>query len=83
MLKKAGLKTTGRKSVLTRRAKAAGLKGGQLGEAVRRTGRTAKGLATGVVGLGEALVRTPIEGVRAALGKNGKKTRRRRLTRRR
>jgi len=68
MLKQAGLKTTGRKAALTRRAKKAGLKGGQLSEVVRRTGDTAKDLARGVVNIGEAAVLTPFRGVRAAIG---------------
>jgi hypothetical protein len=65
VLKKAGLKTTGKKATLTRRAKKARLplKGGQLGEAVKRAGETVRG----AVGVGEALVQAPIKGVKAAL----------------
>ena len=65
VLKKAGLKTTGRKAALTRRAKKAHLvlKGGQLSEAVKRAGDTVRG----AVGVGEALVQAPLKGVKAAL----------------
>jgi ribosomal protein L6P/L9E len=64
VLKRAGLKTTGRKAALTRRAKKAHLKiGGQLTTAVSKAADTARG----VVGVGEALVKAPIKGVKAAL----------------
>lgn len=62
-LKRAGLKTTGKKSTLTRRAKKARLMGGQLSEALRKAGETAKG----AVGVGEALIKAPLKGVQAAL----------------
>lgn len=82
-LKRAGLKTTGKKATLTRRAKKARLMGGQLGEAVTKAAETAKGAvgaigetAKGVVGVGEALVKTPLKAAKAALNeekKGGKK----------
>jgi len=63
-LKKAGLKTTGRKATLRRRVNKAHLKvGGQLTTAVSKAADTARG----VVGVGEALVKAPIKGVKAAL----------------
>jgi hypothetical protein len=62
-LKRAGLKTTGKKAALTRRAKKARLIGGQLSEALKKAGETAKGF----VGVGEALVKAPLKGVQAAL----------------
>ena len=63
-LKKAGLKTTGKKATLTRRVKKAHLKvGGQLTTAVSKAAETAKG----VVGVGEALIKAPIKGVKAAI----------------
>lgn len=63
VLKRAGLKTTGKKATLTRRAKKARLMGGQLSAAVERAGQTVKS----AVGVGEALVQAPIKGVKAAL----------------
>jgi ribosomal protein L6P/L9E len=64
VLKKAGLKTTGKKATLTRRAKKARLlKGGQVTKAIEEAGKTAKG----AVGTVEALVKAPIKGVKAAL----------------
>lgn len=64
VLKSAGLKTTGRKAALTRRAKKAHLKvGGQLTTAVSKAAETAKG----VVGVGEALIKAPLKGVKAAI----------------
>jgi len=56
VLKRAGLKTTGKKATLTRRAKKARLMGGQLSKAVEKAGESA-----------EALVQAPIKGVKAAL----------------
>lgn len=85
VLKRAGLKTTGKKATLTRRAKKARLMGGQLGEAVTKAAETAKGAvgaigetAKGVIGVGEAVVKTPIAAAKAALnekkgGRHGKK----------
>jgi hypothetical protein len=71
VLKKNGMKTTGKKATLTRRVKKARLMGGQLTTAVKKAAETAKG----VVGVGEALVRAPIKGVKAALnsGKGGRR----------
>ena len=64
VLKRAGLKTTGRKATLTRRVKKAHLKvGGQLTTAVSKAAETARG----VVGVGEALVKAPLKGVKAAI----------------
>lgn len=84
VLKKAGLKTTGKKATLTRRAKKARLMGGQLSKAVSRASETAKeaigavgDTAKGVVGVGEAVVQAPIKGVRAALNAEGGRRRRR------
>lgn len=56
VLKRAGLKTTGKKATLTRRAKKARLMGGQISKAVEKAGESAK-----------ALVQAPIKGVKAAL----------------
>ena len=67
VLKKAGLKTTGRKAALTRRPKQAGLKGGQLSKVVGLTAKTAKGTVRGVVDIGKAVVQIPISALRAAL----------------
>lgn len=69
MLKKKGLKTTGKKAALTRRAKQAGLKGGQLSKAVGLTAKTAKGTVRGVIDIGKAVVEIPISALRAAVGK--------------
>jgi hypothetical protein len=69
VLKKAGLKTSGKKSTLTRRAKKARLMGGQLSEAVSRASDVAKG----VVGVAESAVQAPIKGVRAALDGKGRR----------
>ena len=69
VLKKAGLKTTGKKSTLTRRAKKARLMGGQLSEAVSRASDVAKG----VVGVAESAVQAPIKGVKAALDGKGRR----------
>jgi ribosomal protein L6P/L9E len=64
VLKRAGLKTTGRKATLTRRVKKAHLKvGGQLSTAVSKAAETAKG----AVGVGEALIKAPLKGVKAAI----------------
>ena len=63
VLKKNGMKTTGKKATLTRRVKKARLMGGQLTAAVEEAAKTAKG----VVDVGEALVKAPIKGVKAAL----------------
>lgn len=83
-LKSAGLKTTGKKATLTRRAKKAKLMGGQLSEAISRASETAKGAigaigetAKGAVGVGEAVVQAPIKGVKAALNSEGGRRRRR------
>jgi hypothetical protein len=69
VLKKAGLKTSGKKSTLTRRAKKARLMGGQLSEAVSRASDVAKG----VVGVAESAVQAPIKGVKAALDGKGRR----------
>ena len=76
MLKKNGLKTTGRKAALTRRAKKAGLKGGQLSKAVGLTAKTAKGTVRGVIDIGKAVIEIPIGALRAAIGTNGTTRRR-------
>lgn len=72
MLKKAGLKTTGKKAALTRRAKKAGLKGGQVTTAVGLAAKTAKGTVRGVIDIGKAVVEIPVRALRAAIGPNGK-----------
>lgn len=66
-LKKAGLKTTGRKAALTRRAKKAHLMGGAPGlkSAVEKAGETGKA----AVGTAVELAKTPFEAVSAAVGK--------------
>ena len=69
VLKKAGLKTSGKKSTLTRRAKKARLMGGQLSEVVSRASDVAKG----VVGVAESAVQAPIRGVKAALDGKGRR----------
>jgi hypothetical protein len=69
VLKKAGLKTSGKKATLTRRAKKAKLMGGQLSEAVSRASDVAKG----VVGVAESAVQAPIKGVKAALDGKGRR----------
>jgi hypothetical protein len=73
-LKKAGLKTTGKKATLTRRAKKAKLMGGQISKVVEEAAKTAKGAvgalgetAKGVVGVTEAAVKTPLAAAKAAL----------------
>lgn len=63
VLKKNGLKTTGKKATLTRRAKKARLMGGQLSTAVGEAEKTAKG----AVGTAAALVKAPLEAAKAAL----------------
>jgi hypothetical protein len=68
-LKSAGLKTTGKKATLTRRAKKARLMGGQVAEALKGVKATAKGVgevAKGVVG-------APFAATEAALGKGGRR----------
>ena len=76
VLKKAGLKTTGRKAALTRRLRKAGLKGGQLTEVIKRAADTAKEATSGVIGVGEAALKVPGKAVKAAIGR-GRITRRR------
>ena len=72
VLKKAGLKTTGRKAALTRRLRKAGLKGGQLTEVIKRVASTAKKATSGVIGVGEAALKTPVVAASTALGRGGK-----------
>ena len=76
VLKKAGLKTTGRKAALTRRLRKAGLKGGQLTDVIERAASTAKKATSGVIGVGEAALKAPVAAASTALGR-GRKTRRR------
>lgn len=84
VLKQHGLKTTGKKAALTRRAKKARLMGGQLSKVLSRAKETASSAvegigetAKGVVGVGEAALQTPIKGVKAALNADGGRRRRR------
>jgi hypothetical protein len=68
-LKKVGLKTTGKKATLTRRAKKARLMGGQASEALKGVRTTVKGVgetAKGVVG-------APFAATEAVLGKGGRR----------
>jgi hypothetical protein len=79
-LKMHGVKTTGTRRALLGRMRKAHLKGGQLGEAVKRASETARGavgaageFGKGVVSTGEALVQAPIKGVKAALNSGGRR----------
>lgn len=68
VLKKAGLKTTGRKATLTRRAKKAHLiKGGAPG--LRSALEKAKETGVSAVGTLAEVAKTPVEAVSAAIGK--------------
>lgn len=81
-LKKHGIKTTGTRRALLGRMRKAHLKGGQLGEAVKRASETVKGAvgaageaAKGAVGVGEAIVQAPIKGAKAVLNSGGRRSR--------
>ena len=63
VLKKAGMKTTGKKATLTRRAKKAHLMGGQLTKAIKEVGK----MGYSAVGTAEALAQAPIKGVKAII----------------
>ncbi len=63
VLKRAGLKTTGKKATLTRRAKKAKLMGGQISTAVEEAGKTAES----AVRTTKALFQTPLAAAKAAL----------------
>lgn len=69
VLKKAGLKTTGKKATLTRRAKKARLMGGTVSETIEKAGETGKA----AVGTIAAAVKTPVEAAKAALNGKGRR----------
>lgn len=81
VLKKAGLKTTGKKATLTRRAKKARLMGGQsLSEAIGKVEKTATGAiegvgktATGAVETVGSLAKIPGEAAKAVINGKGRR----------
>lgn len=74
VLKAAGMKTTGRKAALTRRAKKAHLmRGGEpsVEKALEKAGETGKA----AVGTLEEVVKTPVEAVKGAISGQGRRRR--------
>lgn len=74
VLKAAGLKTTGRKAALTRRAKKARLmRGGE--PSVEKALEKAKETGEAAVGTLEEVVKTPVEAVKGAISGQGRRHR--------